>query len=313
MTENCRLEHTNFSCDLSLSLSSLLASSSLCDVTLVCSDGHLAAHKVILAATSSFFSSVFNLNHHNHPLIYLRGIKTEQMKAVLDFLYSGVVNVTEEGVDDFLEVANDLKIEGLMVKHKKKRKPNKRANDPDEEEQTNDVLPNDDAENSSDEIKLANGKKRKTTKKAIVDSKQENNEGEHHAEGLTNEDVEINLINQEIKEDVKKPKRKYTKRAKKPETNSEDAEKEIRKKANAASQNSLPRLIFPQSHISTSLTTMVPQTFNCPICKTRVVTSLKSHMEYKHKTKCQDCKQVFDSCNSLHYHKKGNCYPNESH
>ena len=115
MSDNLHvLESTSFSCDLSLSLASLLASSSLCDVTLVCMDGHLLAHKVILAATSSFFNSVFSLNQHNHPLIYLRGVKTDQMKAVLDFLYSGVVNVTEDGVEDFLEVANDLKIEGLM-------------------------------------------------------------------------------------------------------------------------------------------------------------------------------------------------------
>ena len=56
------------------------------DVTIVCDDGQLSAHKVILAASSSFFSSVFQMNPHNHPLMYLRGVKTDQMQSVLQFL-----------------------------------------------------------------------------------------------------------------------------------------------------------------------------------------------------------------------------------
>merc|ERR1711892_1465938 len=122
MTENFQVENSHFSCDLSLSLSSLLASSSLCDVTLICEDGHLAAHKVILAATSTFFSSVFHLNYHNHPLIYLRGIKTVQMKAVLDYIYSGATQVIEEDLANFLAVAEDLKIDGLMKSNQKASK-----------------------------------------------------------------------------------------------------------------------------------------------------------------------------------------------
>lgn len=245
------------------------------------------------------------------------------MKAVLDFLYSGVVNVTEEGVDEFLGVANDLKIEGLMVKHKKKRKPNKKVNNDKEQEQAKNGISKVATDDSSDEIEPTNSKKRKISKKS-KDSNQEKKEDDQSAEDSSSEDedVEINLINQKIKEklsdakeltkknketDIKKPKRKYTKRAKKTETESEDNEKMKRKKQNVASQNSLPRLMFPQSHTSTNLTTMLPQTFNCPVCKTRVVGSLKSHMEYTHRIQCQDCQQTFGSCNKLHHHKKGNC------
>ena len=113
MTDRFYLENSNYSSSLTSSLSSLLATSSLCDCSLICSDGQLSAHKVILAATSSFFSSVFSLNHHNHPLIYLRGVKTDQMQAVLQFVYEGVCTVQEQSVDSWLEVAADLGIKGL--------------------------------------------------------------------------------------------------------------------------------------------------------------------------------------------------------
>ena len=107
---------------LTSSLSSLLTTSSLCDCSLICSDGQLSAHKVILAAASSFFKSVFSTNHHSHPLIYLRGIKKGQMQAVLEFIYSGETQLEEEDLVSFLAVAEDLKIDGLIgncerVKH----------------------------------------------------------------------------------------------------------------------------------------------------------------------------------------------------
>ena len=116
MSEQFHLENSNFSSSLTSSLCSLVTSSSLCDCTLICSDGELSAHKVILAATSSFFSSVFSLHHHNHPLIYLRGVKTDQMQAVLTYIYSGGTQVAQEDLSSFLAVAEDLQVEGLTRK-----------------------------------------------------------------------------------------------------------------------------------------------------------------------------------------------------
>ena len=40
-------------------------------------DGHqIEAHKVILAASSPFFQAILKKNKHTHPLIYLRGMKS---------------------------------------------------------------------------------------------------------------------------------------------------------------------------------------------------------------------------------------------
>ena len=60
----------------------------LTDVTLACEDGQqMEAHKVILAASSPFFENILQRNKHPHPLIYLRGFKSVDLRAILDFLY----------------------------------------------------------------------------------------------------------------------------------------------------------------------------------------------------------------------------------
>ena len=107
MTDCLSIENPTFRLDLLSSLSTLLASSSLCDVILVCEDGQVGAHKVMLAATSSFFSSVLQLqlNNHNHPLIYLRGVKIGQLHSLLEFVYNGATRVAEDDFDSIIALA----------------------------------------------------------------------------------------------------------------------------------------------------------------------------------------------------------------
>ena len=84
------------------------------DVTLACEDGkQLEAHKVVLAASSPIFQSLLKQNKHSHPLIYMRGIKSEDLLAILDFLYHGEANVYQQNLESFLAIAEDLKLKGL--------------------------------------------------------------------------------------------------------------------------------------------------------------------------------------------------------
>ena len=85
------------------------------DVTLVCEDGQqVEAHKVILASSSPFFQNLLKRNKHPHPLIYMRGLKSEDLVAMIDFLYFGEANVYQENLDSFLAVAEELQLKGLM-------------------------------------------------------------------------------------------------------------------------------------------------------------------------------------------------------
>ena len=98
------------------------------DVTLVCEDGHqLEAHKVILVASSPFFLNLLKKSRHPHPLIYMKGIKFEDLQAMVDFLYRGEANVFQENLESFLSIAEELKLKGLsglQDDSEKKTEPN---------------------------------------------------------------------------------------------------------------------------------------------------------------------------------------------
>jgi len=83
------------------------------DITIACEDEQLQAHKVILSACSPFFKKVLYRNHHQHPLLYLKGVSFKDMESVLNFMYHGEVNVAQDDLNSFLQVAEDLRVKGL--------------------------------------------------------------------------------------------------------------------------------------------------------------------------------------------------------
>ena len=85
------------------------------NVTLVCEDGEqIEAHKVVLVASSSFFMELLKRSKHMHPMVYMRGSKSHEILAVLDFIYCGEANVFEVNLEAFLALAEDLKLKGLI-------------------------------------------------------------------------------------------------------------------------------------------------------------------------------------------------------
>merc|ERR1712129_130198 len=85
------------------------------DFTLACEDGQqMEAHKAILASSSPFFLNLLRRIKHPHPLIYMRGLKSEDLVAMIDFLYFGEANLCQENLDSFLAVAEELQLKGLM-------------------------------------------------------------------------------------------------------------------------------------------------------------------------------------------------------
>ena len=77
-------------------------------MTLACDDGkQLYAHKLVLSTSSPFFQNFLNGNKASHPLIYMRGVKSEDLFAIIDFLYLGVTSVFQENLDSFLTIAQE--------------------------------------------------------------------------------------------------------------------------------------------------------------------------------------------------------------
>ena len=46
----------------------------------------------------------------------MRGVKSEDLLAIVDFLYFGEANVNQENLDSFLALAEELQLQGLMEK-----------------------------------------------------------------------------------------------------------------------------------------------------------------------------------------------------
>ena len=89
----------------------------LTDVTLVCEDGkQIKAHKVVLASTSPFFLDLLKRTKHPQPHVYMKGIKSENIFALVDFLYRGEANVFEENFESFLALAKEMRLLGLSGK-----------------------------------------------------------------------------------------------------------------------------------------------------------------------------------------------------
>ena len=112
-SEKLCLQWNDFQSNIKSAFGELRNDKDFADVTLACEDGHhVLAHKVILASSSPFFMDILTRNKHPHPLVYMRGIKSDDLEAVVDFLYFGEANVFQENLDAFLALANELKLKG---------------------------------------------------------------------------------------------------------------------------------------------------------------------------------------------------------
>ena len=117
MSEKLCLQWNDFQENVKTAFGNLREDKHFTDVTLACEDGQqLEAHKVILAASSLFFRKLLEKNKHPHPLVFMRGLKSEDLVAIVDFLYFGEANVYQEYLDSFLAIAGELQLKGLMGK-----------------------------------------------------------------------------------------------------------------------------------------------------------------------------------------------------
>jgi len=112
------LKWNEFESNVSTAFRELRDDKDFFDVTLACDGNQLEAHKVILSACSPFFRGVLKRNPHAHPLLYLKGIKYEDVLAVLNFMYHGEVNIAQDELNSFLAVAEDLQVKGLTQGNK---------------------------------------------------------------------------------------------------------------------------------------------------------------------------------------------------
>lgn len=112
--ENYSLRWNNHQSHILQSFDQLLQQNSLVDVTLVCSDRSLRAHKVVLSACSPFFEKVFNDTPCKHPVIVLKDFRGWLVQAIVDFMYRGEISVPQEQLNQLIQAGESLQIRGLI-------------------------------------------------------------------------------------------------------------------------------------------------------------------------------------------------------
>lgn len=91
----------------------LLENETLIDCTLWAEGQVLRAHKVVLSACSPCFEAMLCVQEEKHPIIFLKDVKYLELKAMLDYMYKGEVNISQDQLDSFLKTAEALQVKGL--------------------------------------------------------------------------------------------------------------------------------------------------------------------------------------------------------
>ncbi|ENN76391.1 hypothetical protein D910_02152 [Dendroctonus ponderosae] len=94
-------------------LTDFLREQVLCDVTLASNGQVFQAHQIVLSACSPYFETLFIQTPNKHPIVFLKDVSPNEVKALLDFMYKGEVNVSQNLLPSFLKTAESLQIRGL--------------------------------------------------------------------------------------------------------------------------------------------------------------------------------------------------------
>ena len=115
MDEKLSLKWNDFLPNVSNTFRKLRTAENFFDVTLVSDDQQqVFAHKVVLASSSEYFKNILTSNKHSHPMLCLSGVNTADLKNMLDFVYNGEIQIDQNNLDNFLEIAQRFQLEGLQ-------------------------------------------------------------------------------------------------------------------------------------------------------------------------------------------------------
>ena len=114
MSENYSLIWQAFTGHLQLMLRELYESEKFSDLTLICDDQtEFRVHQSVLSVSSPVLGRIIDNCPAQHPLIYLRGIQSEEIQSILQFIYLGEAKVSPQRIEEFIRVAKDLRVKEI--------------------------------------------------------------------------------------------------------------------------------------------------------------------------------------------------------
>lgn len=91
----------------------LLGSEQFTDVTLAAEGKRIKCHKMVLSACSSYFEHLFLTYNENNQIVILKDTSYTDIAAIVEFMYKGEINVSQDHLSSLLKTAENLKVKGL--------------------------------------------------------------------------------------------------------------------------------------------------------------------------------------------------------
>lgn len=112
---NLQLLRVNHSIKMTEAFETMFLDETLCDISICCEGEVVKAHRVILAASSSYFKQILSgINcQTQYPIIFVNGIHMPDLSAMLEFMYRGEVTIPQTQLPSLIKSAEVLGISGL--------------------------------------------------------------------------------------------------------------------------------------------------------------------------------------------------------
>ena len=89
--------------------------STMTDVILIAENVNIAAHKLVLAASSEYFLAMFTrFDEANKERISIKDINGKALQLLIDYIYTGKIEVSEENVGNLLHAASLLQLNAVV-------------------------------------------------------------------------------------------------------------------------------------------------------------------------------------------------------
>eukprot|EP00117_Sycon_ciliatum_P006045 scpid74631/ scgid9747/ Kelch-like protein 8 len=89
---------------------------SLCDVEIQVASRRVPCHRVVLAASSPYFRAMFTskMQESTAPAVELHDVCDQCVKALIDFAYTGLIQITRSNVEDLMYASSMLQVQPVL-------------------------------------------------------------------------------------------------------------------------------------------------------------------------------------------------------
>ncbi|XP_024872255.1 uncharacterized protein LOC112454861 isoform X1 [Temnothorax curvispinosus] len=112
--KDCVLQWAGHAGYITERFSGLLARQALVDVTLICDEQKLRVHKLVLASNSIYFEEILQQDLGQEPIILLKDLDFEILKAMVEFMYCGETTISHQHLSSLHTAAQIFKVKELV-------------------------------------------------------------------------------------------------------------------------------------------------------------------------------------------------------